>query len=668
MTQKPLLRLALAVGLLAATFGLRPTPLQAQSGKTDPAAAPRETAPTEPASPFPDRPIQQLMIKFKDGAAPATDRLAAGHLSALSATAGVALTYVRPMSGDAHVLGLPQALPLKEATAIAHKLAARSEVVYAEPDRWMFPLATPNDTRYGEQWHYSAPVPGSYGANLPAAWDVTTGSVTITVAVIDTGLVFDHPDLAGRSVAGYDFISSTAVSNDGDGRDANAADPGDFVAAGECGIGEPADNSSWHGTHVAGTIGAATNNGAGVAGINWKSMIQPIRVLGKCGGFTSDIVDGIRWSAGLAVSGVPANATPARVINMSLGGGGACDASSQAAINDAVNAGTVVVVAAGNSAADASNFNPASCANVITVAASNRDGNRASYSNFGTVVEIAAPGGSGGTGSANAVLSTLNSGATTPVAANAFYQFYNGTSMAAPHVAGIASLVLSVNPSLTPAQVLSTLQGTVTPFPGGSTCTTTTCGSGIVNAAGAVNLAAALPSLSKRAFLPLAVRNSVTGCSGTGAGVVGNPGFESGRTAWTESSTNSNVLILQSFAPTSVTPHAGSWAVWLGGSVNETSSIEQSVTVGCTDYYLYFWNWIASSDFQGFDVGTVRVNGTIVSTVDTYSGANTNGWAKRVIDLNAYRGQTVTLRIQHVTDSSINTNWFIDDVGFQATP
>jgi uncharacterized repeat protein (TIGR01451 family) len=241
---------------------------------------------------------------------------------------------------------------------------------------------------------------------------------------------------------------------------------------------------------VAGTIGAATNNSTGVAGINWTSKILPVRVLGKCGGYTSDIVDGMSWAAGLAVSGVPANANPAKVLNLSLGGSGACSATWQNAINAITAAGATVVVAAGNSNANASGFSPASCTGVISVAAVGKTGGRAYYSNFGTSVKIAAPGGEQySVNDPNGVLSSLNTGATSPGADT--YIYYQGTSMATPHVVGIASLMLSVNPSLTPAQVLSNIQSTARVFPtstgsGGGDCTTSLCGSGIINAAAAV--------------------------------------------------------------------------------------------------------------------------------------------------------------------------------------
>ena len=417
-------------------------------------------SPADPSALASEMPTDQIIVKYKIPASMVgtTGPASALAMQRLSDAAGVPLTYVREMSGDAYVLGLPSRMPLAEVQAMADRMSALPEVQYAEPDAIMQPTLTPNDPQYTNQWHYFAPGAGHYGINAPAAWDITTGSSSIVVAVIDTGIT-NHADLAGRSVPGlgYDFITSVSSANDGNGRDSDPSDPGDWITppmnavrdfAG-CGV----RNSSWHGTHVAGTIGAASNNGMGVAGINWSSKILSVRVLGKCGGTTSDIADGMRWAAGLPVPGVPANANPAKVLNLSLGGSGACDATYQNAINAIVAAGTTIVVSAGNSNADASGFRPANCNGVITVAATNRNGCKASYSNYGATVEISAPGGETNVSSSNGVLSTLNTGTQGPVADT--YTYYQGTSMAAPHVAGVASLMLSRNPSLTPAQVLS---------------------------------------------------------------------------------------------------------------------------------------------------------------------------------------------------------------------
>ncbi len=447
--------------------------------------APDAGVPIDSLAPLDDAsPTDQIIIKYKASAdlAGAYAPAQADRMSQLSAAAGVPLTYFREMSGDAHVLRLSGKLPVSQVSQISARLMQLADVEYAEPDYIMQHTLTPNDTRYGEQWHYF----DTWGINAPAAWDITTGSSNVVAAVIDTGIT-SHSDLAGRTVAGYDFISDTTMANDGGGRDSDPSDPGDWVAANECYSGSSARNSSWHGTHVAGTIGAKTNNSAGVAGINWVSKILPVRVLGKCGGMSSDIADGMRWAAGLAVSGVTPNANPAKVLNLSLGGGGACGTTYQAAVDAVTAAGATVIVAAGNDNADASSYQPASCNGVITVAATNRNGYRSYYSNYGSVVEISAPGGET-TVSSNGVLSTLNSGTTAPSTES--YAFYQGTSMATPHVVGVASLMLSVNPSLTPAQVNNILRSTARAFPVGGTCTTSNCGAGIVDAAAAVRAVA----------------------------------------------------------------------------------------------------------------------------------------------------------------------------------
>ncbi|HVO67200.1 MAG TPA: S8 family serine peptidase [Syntrophales bacterium] len=448
----------------------------------------------------------QLIVKYRGTSSALAEVLSAAKVNALSASAGVRLTHFRAMSGNVHVFKFPHRMTLAEATAAAQRLNTDPSVEYAEPDRRMFPMLVPNDPLYVNQWHYKSPnAPDNElgGANLPGAWDITTGSSSVVVAVIDTGILPNHADISGRLVQGYDFIHDSLIANDGDGRDGDPSDPGDWITAAESAAGYfagcPVTNSSWHGTHVAGTIGAATNNGIGVAGINWVSKILPVRVLGKCGGYMSDIVDGMSWAAGLSVPGAPANANPAKVLNLSLGGSGACSTTMQNAIDSIIAANAIVVAAAGNSNIDASNFSPANCNGVISVAAVNRAGGRAYYSNYGTVVKIAAPGGAQSfAGDPNGVLSTLNSGTTAPVASPGgdIYQYYQGTSMAAPHVTGIVSLMLAQNRGLTPNQVLSGIQSAARAFPvgTGSDCNTSICGAGIINAAAAV--AAVIPAVA----------------------------------------------------------------------------------------------------------------------------------------------------------------------------
>ena len=466
------------------------------------AAASSLDAPAGAGERLPEPPTDQIIVKFND---PTVRSLApvemARRIDRLSAAAARPLSLLRPMSGDAYVFRLAAPVDAITAKTIAHDLAALPEVAYAQPDATWHHMGirvagspraadkTPNDPSFASQWHYRYTPGTEEGINLLPAWAITTGSADIVVAVIDTGIL-PHADLAGRTVPGYDFITSLLQANDNDhqsannSRDANPADPGDWQEIGDCPSGQ-AYPSSWHGTHVAGTIGAASNNGSGVAGINWVSKILPVRVLGRCGGELSDVVDGIRWAAGLSVPGVPPNANPARVLNLSLGGQGVCGAAEQAAIADVVAAGAVVVVAAGNDAYIADFYTPASCNGVITVAASTRDGDLAYYSNYGSSVEVTAPGGETPDKPANGILSTLNNGLTGPGGDS--LAFYQGTSMAAPHVAGVASLLLSVAPSLTPAQVSDIIQATARDFPEDSYCATWSCGAGLVDAFAALS-------------------------------------------------------------------------------------------------------------------------------------------------------------------------------------
>ncbi len=390
--------------------------------------------------------------------------------------ADVKVRHHRRMSLGADVVRTGRRLDRGEAEALMRQIAADPNVEYVEVDVRMYPLLNPNDTHYGVQWGYND---ADAGINAPAAWDVSTGS-GIIVAVLDTGIT-SHSDLAANLVAGYDFVSSAANARDGNGRDSNPADEGDWVAtANECYSGSQASNSSWHGTHVAGTVAAVTNNAKGVAGTAFGAKVMPVRVLAKCGGSISDIADAITWASGGTVSGVPtlASANVAKVINMSLGGGGACGTTTQNAINGAVSRGTTVIVAAGNSSNDASNNNPANCANVVTVAAIDNAGVRPSWSSYGSVVDVAAPGVD--------IASTINAGTTTPSTES--YAYNSGTSMATPHVAGVAALVQSRRlalgqPLYTPAQLESVLKTTVRPFP---VSQSRAIGTGIVNASAAV--------------------------------------------------------------------------------------------------------------------------------------------------------------------------------------
>ncbi|HET9821442.1 MAG TPA: S8 family serine peptidase [Burkholderiaceae bacterium] len=429
---------------------------------------------------------------------------------------------------DAHTQVID--VPGMAARAAAARLARDRDVQYAEPVRRVRRLAVPNDPRFlavaGSgpavgQWYLRAPS-GEVASSIDAvsAWDTTTGSAAVVVAVLDTGVRFDHPDLAGKLLPGYDMVSDAAIANDGNGRDADASDPGDWVTQAEAGVGAfqgcTASPSSWHGTQVAGIVGAATDNGIGMAGAGWNVRVLPVRVLGKCFGYTDDIAAAIRWAAGLAVPGVPVNPNPARVINLSLGSDGACSQAEQDAINAAVGAGAVVVAAAGNSAGHAAG-SPANCAGAIGVAALRHAGSKVGFSDVGPELSIAAPGGNcinvgAGEPCLYPILTTSNQGATTPGAHGYTdsVDFSVGTSYSSPLVAATAALMLSAEPALTPQGVRGAMRATARPFPqsglpddpfsgplqacrapDGSDqlqcyCTTSTCGAGMLDAGAAV--------------------------------------------------------------------------------------------------------------------------------------------------------------------------------------
>lgn len=356
------------------------------------------------------------------------------------AVGSAVLAPVRRLSGGAHLYELRGA-GADETRALAAALAADPEVEYAEPDRVRRRAAAehPNDPMFQYQW--ALPM-----VRAPEAWSRTTGSDAITVAIVDSGSLA-HEDVADRWVPGYDFISDPANAADGDGRDGDPTDTGDATDA----------SSALHGMHVAGIIGASLNNTLGVTGVDWACRLQAVRVLGvqHGSGVDSDIADAIRWSGGLHVDGVPDNATPARVINLSFGGPGA-SATLQAAVDDALAAGATVVAAAGNTASDAAGSSPAGLRGVIAVGAVDPSGQLAPYSNFGPTVTLVAPGGVLGADpstSTQGILSTLSED---------HYVYYAGTSQAAAFVSAAVALLAASAP-LEPADVRRVLEASADP-------------------------------------------------------------------------------------------------------------------------------------------------------------------------------------------------------------
>lgn len=379
----------------------------------------------------------------------------------LSNSLGRNFEFVTDTESGRLVFRINEHQSVKSMIGLSKAVERLSGVSYAEPNRLLERHALPNDPSLTTlQWHYFGPDAGQPGGlNVVNTWSFLDESYTkAVVAVLDTGQT-PHPDLDANTRRGYDMISYTTVSNDGDGRDADPSDPGDWTAN---------RSSSWHGTHVAGTIGAVTNNGLGVAGVGDDRVeIMHVRVLGTGGGYTNDIADGIYWAAD----------NGANVINMSLGGGYSCEPNSitQQAINYAVSKNVTVVVSAGNSNADASGFSPAGCANVISVGASNGNASRSYYSNYGTLVDVSAPGGDYTVDSM--VYSTLNMGDTVP--GEPALAAYQGTSMAAPHIAGLAALLYSEDTSLSPSQIETIIKQSAVNRP---VLGCSNCGAGIADA------------------------------------------------------------------------------------------------------------------------------------------------------------------------------------------
>lgn len=404
------------------------------------------------------------------------------------------------LSTGAELVQLP-AMSEKEVKRVVDEIAADPAVRYVEADSLQHALQQqpvahrPNDPMYAtHQWHFHDPVGGM---NAPLAWARSRGA-GVVVAVLDTGILPDHPEFEGtRLLQGYDFISHPFMSRRAAaGRAPGALDLGDWSPVKrECGQDSKISDSSWHGTHVAGTIAQRMDNQAGGTGLAPEVTLLPVRVLGRCGGTTSDIVDAITWASGGAVSGVPDNAEPAQIINLSLGGESRCSAAYQEAIDAAVGRGAVVVVAAGNSEIDAREFSPASCRNVITVGATGSTGGKASYSNYGETVDIAAPGGDFAGNILGYVWQAHHTGKTTPASGAYSMGGNGGTSMAAPHVAGTAALVQSARSAagrlpLSPARMEALLRQTVRPFPL-VPAAARPIGPGILDAAAALELALA---------------------------------------------------------------------------------------------------------------------------------------------------------------------------------
>lgn len=337
-------------------------------------------------------------------------------------------------------------LAKEETLQLVRALRAQPDVAHAQPNYIRRPSYTPDDPLCPLQWHLDM-------LHLPQAWDRTQGSADVRVAVIDTGILSGHPDLSEKIVPGYDFISDLDNALDGNGPDPDPEDEGDGYDG----------DSSFHGTHTAGTIAAAFDNGTGVAGIGGATMIMPVRVLGPEGGTDFDIAKAIRWAAGFNVSDGQGNviagaSPPADIINMSLGGPDYSEILENAVI-EAYDAGVIMFAAAGNYPDGVPNY-PGAFPEVFNVSAVDANGDIAYYSNFGPEVFVAAPGGDIGAdvqpdGYADGVLSTLGSDRFGAIEYQ--YSYLQGTSMAAASMSGVAALMKAVRPGLTPDEFLGYL-------------------------------------------------------------------------------------------------------------------------------------------------------------------------------------------------------------------
>lgn len=577
--------------------------------------------------------VTQLIVKEKSNglktqSVAAGDTVARADVATMqrwSAAAQLPVTYKRAMSGGAHVVTLPQKMLLADAQAVAERMEASGQFEYVSPDRIMRPMAVANDPLFAtQQWNLwpSTVVAGGPstsavgGANVTTAWDTTTGANTVNVGIVDTGILPHHADFVGLTFnTGYNFIKSSTFAgtvdpktnqaipvgfvNNGANNSAgnnDPTDPGDWLSAADaasfptlCG-GQ--SNSSWHGTFVAGIIAAQRNNGQGIAGIAPGVRVQMARALGKCGGSTSDIMDGLTWLTGGTVPGIASNPTPAKIVNMSLGGVGSCSTAEQTAITNARNAGALVVVATGNEGSPSAIDAPANCVGTVAVTAHTVEGDSANYANVGSVPPgttlLSAPGGGNGSAIAGsgALIPSLSNNGTTSATTDA-YVGEQGTSMATPHVAAVAALLLSVKPTLTPDDLTSLLKQSARPFPAGTYCATHAgvCGAGMLDAGAAVSAAAGNPVVRVAASVSsIAANNSIT------LTAVGGAGF--GNTVsgvqWAQTSGPATVT-LASNGPdgnsnytatlTPTTPGTYTFSVTLANSAGGTATDSTSVTI-----------------------------------------------------------------------------------------
>lgn len=398
--------------------------------------------------------------------------------------------FLHNTSTDDAIIQTSKSLNKYQAKEFMEKVASDPDVASVEPDYINHPAYLPdvtftyNDPQYSKQWNLTNPTTGVQNTGNARL----RRGAHVKVAVLDTGYV-PHPDLVTGMANGYDFISDPLSARDGDGRDPNPRDEGDYAPYNLCKDQANAHTSTWHGTSVAGIIGARGGNGMGIVGTADLARVQPVRVLGRCGGRTSDIADAIIWAAGGHVDGVPDNTYPAKIINMSLGTVSRCPAAYQRAIDIARSKGAIVVAAAGNGNTEASKYAPANCMGVITVGATTKAGTRASFSNYGTRVNISAPG--------EDILTLSMNSLDRPDNTKFSYDYESGTSMAAPHVSALLAQQLVNGTSITTKQVEEAFT-----LAGGNRikCDKYFCSRGIINSFNLAKKAGNLDANGKLAF------------------------------------------------------------------------------------------------------------------------------------------------------------------------
>ena len=586
----------------------------------DAVAATSETNPVlqQPAAAT-ESAVHRVFVKLRSNATAGRDKAQAttNTVQALVARSKLTLMQTREISAGLHALQV-QPIAGESIAATLARLRTDPNVEYAEADERRYPhaLSPPDDPLFTGQWYLQNAQPS--GVDAVTAWNTTTGRSDIVIADVDTGIRFDHPDLRSvatdRLLAGYDFISDAAIANDGNGRDADATDPGDWVTTADTQTakftGCTVQNSSWHGTRVVGMMAAIANNSTGIAGITWQGMILPVRALGKCGGYDSDIMDGMRWAAGLHVSGAPDNTHPAQIINMSLGSIGSCTAAQQQVVDEIVALGVLIVVSAGNEGGPVDS--PANCIGVAGVAGLRNIGTKVGFSSLGPQVALSAPGGNCVNASGACLFSldtTTNSGTTVPVASTYTDQFNSnlGTSFSAPAVASIAALMTSVNGNLQPSQLIARLQEGAKPFPTSPdptipschvpassadiqstecNCTTTTCGAGMANAPGAVNAALRPIAAVVVPGVVMAGQNVIL----RGIGSAAACGHSIVSFAWTNVPSSANAIQgANTSTATVVAPTSGSYTVRLtvvdDAGRQDTADVVVSATAAATSAF-----------------------------------------------------------------------------------